>query len=391
MKDKMDKILYIAPQSTRAYGAEEQDLQSGRVILNKLENVDFYDIQISLKGRFIEYSFEADLENVVISITDILRYFLIRWSTLDRAMTQAYTFKNYLKILKIVKKLEIDIIITNTTSTVLFGIQQYAKHVFRSVSFEPVYVLKAVDSKFKAYIHAVLKLLSIHKEFRADIILAISPRDANYYRKMDLSRSHKILIMPLRQFYNYKSKHDKLTINKRLNVGFLGSTYNVLHNRKSFDFILKKIPSSFWLENRIKLNIYGRKIPPLVGGLPSIDICNWINDIDEVYKTNQCFLVPYFLSSGMQSKVFEPLLRGRVLICDPRVLSGYSFIPFQHYIPATTALDFVTALSWVNLNFYEASNIAYSARSQAEKLIGQELLMHQTKLFLNDAQQNKKR
>ena len=77
---------------------------------------------------------------------DRVKFVSIKLGALDNAMRQAFTYKNYKLVIQIIKFLEIDIVFTNTTSTVLFGRQNYAKHVFRSVSFEPIYVLKAVDN-----------------------------------------------------------------------------------------------------------------------------------------------------------------------------------------------------------------------------------------------------
>ena len=59
----------------------------------------------------------------------------------------------------------------------------------------------------------------------------------------------------------------------------------------------------------------------------------------------------------MQSKVFEPLLFGKILICDPRVLSGFKFIAFKHYIPARDAEEFYKAIIWIQDNPIKAIKI----------------------------------
>ena len=80
----------------------------------------------------------------------------------------------------------------------------------------------------------------------------------------------------------------------------------------------------------------------------------------------------------MQSKVFEPLIRGRVLICDPRVLSDYPFQPFQHYIPAKTGKDFADAITWLLANPNEANKISKNARTFAQQILGKQHILDQT-------------
>ena len=69
--------------------------------------------------------------------------------------------------------------------------------------------------------------------------------------------------------------------------------------------------------HNVNLSIYGRKIPEFDSLFHNIKIHNWVESIEQIYQKNDCFLAPYFLGSGMQSKVFEPLLAGKLLICDP--------------------------------------------------------------------------
>jgi hypothetical protein len=97
-----------------------------------------------------------------------------------------------------------------------------------------------------------------------------------------------------------------------------------------------------------EFNIWG-KIPKEFSSSPQVKICNWVNDINDIYiyKKNDCFLVTYYLGSGMQSKVFKPLVKGKILICEPRALADYGFIPFNDYLPAKSEKDFMWALNWV--------------------------------------------
>jgi hypothetical protein len=366
------------PLSNVAFGAEEKDLHSGIKLLQSLKNLNVFVIKIDLKQKTIQHEIDSQEFVQRLSWQDRIKFLIIKLGAFDNAMRQAYTYKNYKLVIQIIKFMEINTVFTNTTSTVLFGRQSYAKHVFRSVSFEPIYVLKAVDNIVVALVHSLLKILSIHNELSAKIILSISPRDAKYYRIISSkTKKNKIIVLPLRQFYLYKKINKLNSIKSTLEIGFLGSTYNVLHNRKSYEFILSNISSEFLSMYNVNLNIYGRKIPKLNNKFCNIKVHNWVADIEQIYKTNDCFLVPYFLGSGMQSKVFEPLLAGKLLICDPRVLSGYSFKPYEHFIPAQSPNDFLNAILWIKNNGLKANQISGAAAKESFRLIGPNVIYKQ--------------
>jgi glycosyltransferase involved in cell wall biosynthesis len=378
MKMNSKNLLYIMPLSNVAFGAEEKDLHSGIELLQSIHNLNVFVIKIDLKQKTIHTKINRQKLVYRLNWKDRVKFIFIKLGALDNAMRQAFTYGNYKLVIQIIKFLEIDIVFTNTTSTVLFGRQTYAKHVFRSVSFEPIYVLKAVDNMFTALIHSLTKIISIHNELSANLILSISPRDAKYYRIVSSRKNkHKITVLPLRQFYLHK-KVDKVNrIKSTLEIGFLGSTYNVLHNRKSYEFILNSISSEFLSMHNVNLNIYGRKIPEFNRIFHNIKIHNWVESIEQIYEKNDCFLVPYFLGSGMQSKVFEPLLAGKLLICDPRVLSGYSFKPYEHFVPAKNPDDFLNAILWIKNNDLNANQIRRAAAEESFRLIGPNVIYKQ--------------
>lgn len=362
-------ILYIAPYSPKAYGAEEQDIQYGLKLLQSINNASCHLIKIDMQNKQIHMKPNQLNSLFKLSFRDKFTYILNLLITPDHAMRQAYTYKNYKLITQFIISNKIDVVFTNTTSTVLFGIQSRAKHVFRSVSFEPVYVLKVVSNGFFAIIHAFLKFLSVFQELRADIILAISPRDAKYYGYVSaFHKKRNIEVLPLRQLVFREFNEINIKTSESINVGFLGSTYNVMHNKKSFDFISNKLDYEILTSYCISINVYGRKIPKVVRSGLGPKIHNYVNNVNEIYRNNLVFLAPYYLASGMQSKVFEPLVFGRILVCDSRVLAGYKFVPFVHYIPAITPEDFTNRLLWIKNNLDKANLIGRNARSYSLEL-----------------------
>lgn len=72
----------------------------------------------------------------------------------------------------------------------------------------------------------------------------------------------------------------------------------------------------------------------------------------------------------MQSKVFEPLLAGKIVICNPASLAGYSFSPYEHFLPATTGKEFCDVMVEISKNTSSFMEIGSSAKERAKSLIG---------------------
>ena len=60
-------------------------------------------------------------------------------------------------------------------------------------------------------------------------------------------------------------------------------------------------------------------------------------------------------------KSFKPSLAEKLLICDPRVLSGYSFKPYEHFEPAQSPDDFLNTILWIKNNDLYADQIGLAA------------------------------
>ena len=233
----------------------------------------------------------------------------------------------------------------------------------------------------------VLKIFTVLKEIQSDLIFTISPRDNRYYNltsQVTLRKSNTH-VLPLRHFSYLEKFSNNRFENKNMNIAFLGSTYKVLHNERSLNYLLNALSDDFLNSNSMKFNIYCRKTPDILKSKHSsrsVVFHNWVEDIMEVYELNQVFLVPNFLNSGMQSKVFEPLMAGRILMCDPKVLSGYDFKAFQHYIPARNSLEFKKNLLWLGENPHEFTTISQNARLRSLELIGPKIIDDSIKKFV---------
>lgn len=285
-------MLYLYPQvQGNRLGAEELDLLAGLKIIEK-NNLLVYSISINLQDKKIDKP-EIYKTAEKFSYRSYIRWRWIRLTTPDNSLKQVFTFKNYIAIQRFIRENEIRTVITNTNSMVLFGRQNNVKHIFRSVNYEPLHVLAEVENRPLSLLLFLIKRLCLYREMQADIIWCVSPRDAEHYKK-HLRRNSKtdIRILPLRQFH-YPVEFETKKQGTFLNACFLGSTYTVLHNRRSLDFILSEFDFLRLTQENIKVNIYGRKANLTTDG-DNPQIRGWAADIEEIYKENQIFLIPYF-------------------------------------------------------------------------------------------------
>jgi glycosyltransferase involved in cell wall biosynthesis len=262
-----------------------------------------------------------------------------------------------------------DLVITSNSS--LFGISLAIptnNRITRSVNFEPIHYLNENSFSFRTPLVFFLKLWSSFLEVIFSLVLPISPNDLHNYRKYFFGRIG--MVLPL-QHLRVTSETNLKQIGEKIQIGFLGSTYSVKHNRDSFEFVVGKLAPSL-TSLPVHFNIYGVKSPEVKVGR-NVSIHGWIDSIEDVYSINDFFVVPYFGGTGQKSKLFEPLCRGKLLIADPRAFSGFDFNPGEHYLSAKTLEDFISAIQMLVDDESLAREIPARARNLASILFSKEL------------------
>ena len=87
-------------------------------------------------------------------------------------------------------------------------------------------------------------------------------------------------------------------------------------------------------------------------------------------------VVPFHGGAGMQSKIFEPLSLGAVVIANPKSLVRYPYIASKHYVPAKTLDEFISAILTLSLDSDKAKSIAVSAREKSQELFNELVLLN---------------
>jgi hypothetical protein len=358
-------IILIRPVSFRL-GAEEQDGQALERILSSATD-SLHVFQISRNPGWLihrSYSFgsiktECELE---LKNKGSLSSFFARCIILDSAarsylrLNVAETIGEYLSRLG----LRADLIVSHTSA--LAGVAKVVdsrNRISRSVNFEPLHYLQENKFSWKSPFVFVGKIwLSFFERLFFDIWV-ISPNDLRSYSVFYTRK--EIELFPLFQLFGIPESPSKVS-SDILNVGYLGSTYNVSHNRASFDFITQELaPTLLKLgEKNVHFNIYGVKSPAVLF-LPNLTIHGWKESTEEIFEENDVFIVPYFGGTGMQSKLFEPIVRGKPVIANPKAFAGYPFVRDSHYFSAVTLDDYVrTLVQLIRGDLVLGSNLAKS-------------------------------
>jgi len=231
------------------------------------------------------------------------------------------------------------------------------KRVSRSVNFEPLHYLQENYFSFKLPIVFLLKIWATFIERIFCDVLSISPNDLQNYRRFPSFK--RLSVLPLQQLQEVEPQPVQMS-QTILQIGYLGSTYNVKHNREGFKFVVEGVAKNFELSN-VHFNIYGVKSPS--GSYPSnVTIHGWVEPISSIYELNHVFLVPYLGGTGQQSKFFEPLCWGKLVIANPSAAAGYSIKPNLHYLPALSVAEFSKVISRLAEGAINEKSILQAAR-----------------------------
>jgi hypothetical protein len=276
--------------------------------------------------------------------------------------------------------ISIDCVFTSISSLLGVSLAIPAKFkVSRSGNFEPIHYWQENDFSVKKPIVFLLKIWSTFLEVHFSKVLPISPKDSSRYSKLSFGRTFEVL--PLQHIQGPFSQSHALP-SANLEIGFLGSTYNVKHNRDSFEFIVKELAPRL-VSEKIHFNVYGVKAPGI--DLPrNVTVHGWKDSIDEIYLDNTVFVVPYFGGTGQQSKLFEPLSKGKLVIADPAAFGGYPFGPEEHYLPAHGAEAFAQRLREVSTDVSNYKDIPEDALRLCEKLFSRERSLASLKIAIHE-------
>ena len=249
--------------------------------------------------------------------------------------------------------------------------------ITRSINYEPEHFLEEDGRTFLNYLKFVPKYFGERRTVHmSDVMLAITPKEEEVYRRMG---AKKVMTLPLRGLPKFTETADPLIRDRTpLHAFFMGSTYNVAHNKAALEYIVRYIaplvekerPSSF------VFHILGKKAPSefekyFVGNVV-YEGPKYNEDLETFLSNMDVAVVPSLMGAGQQQKVFEPLSRGFPTVTSERPIAGYPFRPDHEYIAAWTPEEFAAGL--LSLDESRRSALSGAARAAARTVFSQEMV-----------------
>jgi hypothetical protein len=220
-------------------------------------------------------------------------------------------------------------------------------------------------------IRSILKSFSERKIAKNRHFIAISPLDANCYSKLGAPLPP---VVPLRQL-GFLLKETIPEISQPNTFSMTGSTYDVRHNRRNLDFILRDLaPLALTRNPTLAIKVYGNRIPSLTDVPSNVILSGFDTNLQAKLIGSLGVIVPYHGGAGMQSKVFEPLALGVPLIANPKSLVGFPFFPGIHYLSAENAQEYLEAMMFIFSNKDMADEMASKGKELSKQLFDLEEL-----------------
>lgn len=367
----VNTVISVRPKPLRA-GGEENDISGGLDIYKNIaENVIKITIsnsQQEIKSEYVKLNSgqPKTRKKRNSQIKFVIKYLLLKFLIIDPSMRENTKLK-YCRKVQEVCDLFPEAIIVNETSAML-PLSVFSKHrISRSNNFEPLHSFRE-NSGLKKYLYFIPKITGVLLERLLSNIFVISSQDLKYYKYFWSPK--KICVVPLRNLIMAnKNIYTDQTNAGIYGIAYLSSTFNVKHNSDGVKFLVNKVFNRLEMDN-FELNIYGSKISSAFGK-KNIIIHGWIDDIEEIYKNNSIFLA-VFGGTGQQSKIFEPMSRGKVVILNPKLVKNQNLVSGTHYLSASNEIEYVKHILDSKLNPIKFQEIGHNAFAYCNRIFSYE-------------------
>ncbi len=216
--------------------------------------------------------------------------------------------------------------------------------ITRSINYEPSHFLQEDGRSFKNLLKYIPKYFSEQKVIKkSNYLFAITPYEEALYRKLG---SKHVATLSLRSLPALVKENRDIVDREVLHLFFMGASYNVYHNRKAAELIIKEVAPKVETQapGKFVFHILGKKLPEDLAKLCVGNVIEegFVEDLDD-FLTNKVdiAIIPSLMGAGMQQKIFEPLVYGIPSIVSPRGLAGYPYQDDKHVLYADDADAFV--------------------------------------------------
>ncbi len=260
--------------------------------------------------------------------------------------------------------------------------------VTRSINYEPKHFLDEDGRNALNLLRAIPKYISEYRVVKdSQIVFSITPDENAVYFGLG---GKKVVTLPLRGLHvmsQHTVRENILTSQTPINLYFMGSTYNVSHNKQAAKFIITQLAPEIFKHfgSEFIINIIGAKLPDdLISSIPpNVQYLGFVQDLDLFLGNMDIAIVPSLYGAGMQQKIFEPLMRGFPTIVSSRGLAGYNFEDGNDVLIADSIDQYVDKLKYLKSNPSELKRIGDRARSKSLKLFSIDVIDRTVKEALN--------
>ncbi len=211
-----------------------------------------------------------------------------------------------------------------------------------------------------------------------DLIVPITKRDAEMFRKMGNSKPCKVSPtgIPKNDFLKSPSPEN---INSLFYIGSL----DWIPNQEGLTWFIKNVWNDIRAHNpELKFHIAGRNAPPWLVKIckdNKIDYHGEVESASEFYKEYHMMVVPLFAGSGMRIKIIEAMAHSKVVITTSIGAEGLGIKHNEHGIIADKASEMKKGIHNLleNKEFFtklEKNSSEFVRKNFSNEKIGRELL-----------------
>ena len=246
--------------------------------------------------------------------------------------------------------------------------------VTRSINVEPSHFLQEDGKSLVNLIKFLPKWYSeLQTIKKSDCLFAITPNEEHQYRKLG---AKQVATLPLRSLPGLVKQSREIRESEVLHLFFMGASYNVHHNRKAAEFVIKNIAPEVErrMPGRFFFHILGKKLPKDLSALCHGNIREegFVEDLDAFLRDEvDIAVIPSLMGAGMQQKIFEPLVYGIPSVVSERGIAGYSYRDAEHALFAKTKDEFVEQILRMQ-NIGLRRLLSQNALALSQKLFSQE-------------------
>ena len=257
--------------------------------------------------------------------------------------------------------------------------------ITRSINFEPEHFIEEDGFTLKNRLKYIPKIIGEKRTLRwSNVTLSITPQEKKVYEKLG---ARKVINLPLRGLPLYLDNVQEIRDRKPLKVFFMGSTYNVHHNKEALRTVIAEVaPKMFEIDPEgFRFYVLGKKLPAEFNVYIK-DNVEYVGFQDtRVYcKEMDIALIPSLFGAGMQQKIFEPLTFGMPQLTSKRGIADYPFVEGESVMFGNNAQEFVaqlTKMKSVSLRM----KLSQNSKAVARKIFSQAALDKIVKEAINEA------